>query len=252
MQHALVSIVTISKNNIKGLYKTLESVKEQDYAAIQHVVIDGDSQDGSKEFLKHYSHSKSYLYYSEPDRGISNAFNKGIARSIGELIFFLNAGDILLSPFIVSEVVTSYLNFRWQCASGRIISSDYSGKEVLYTPPQLSTRFLKYFMFLPHQGFFCKSTLHKQYRFDESIKTSMDYDLFIRMLKGIEIFYLPTVVAKCEPGGISSQSRRRIIEQSRIRMKHATKVSDKVIVNFINSLILLKDFLKVDSPFAKR
>ena len=252
MEACLVSVVTISKNNIRGLRRTLESVREQDYKEIQHIVIDGDSNDGTKELLRNYSHSKTYSYCSKPDNGISSAFNKGIDKSNGHLIFFLNSGDVLLSKTIISEVVTSYLKNGWRCAQGGVISSNYEGDEVLYIPPKLSSWFLKYIMFLPHQGFFCETSLHKQYRFDESIKTSMDYDLFIRMLKDIEVFYLPTVVAKCEPGGISSQSRLRVIEQSRIRMKHATKGSDKVIASLINSLILLKDFLKVDSPFAKR
>ncbi|MDB9436435.1 glycosyltransferase family 2 protein [Dolichospermum lemmermannii CS-548] len=249
MNNCLVSIVTISRNNLVGLSETLRSVKEQDYETIQHIIIDGDSSDGTKEFLQSYQHSKIFTYVSEKDNGISSAFNKGIDRSVGNLIFFLNSGDVLTSEKVISEVVASYLENKWQFAVGSIVSSDYTFKEVLYNPPKLSAKFLSYFMFLPHQAVFCETSLHNHYKFDESIKTSMDYDVFLRMLKGIKIFYLPIIVAKFQPGGISSQSQKRISEQSNIRLKYANNNGDKLIISMVNKLIMLKDLLKINSPF---
>lgn len=248
--NCLVSIVTITKNYSQGLYKTLESVKEQDYQAIEHIVIDGDSHDGTKEILKSYTHSKIFTYLSEPDNGISSAFNKGLDRSNGNLILFLNSGDMLFSKTVISEVVESYLQHKWKCAAGITVTNSFAGDTILYRPPQLSSKFLKYFMFLPHQGFFCETSLHKNYKYDEYFKISMDYELFIRMLKNVPIFYLPIVTSIREPGGISSQTSKRIIEHSRIRLKYARKLHDKVIIGILNTLILLKGYLKIDSPFA--
>lgn len=252
MNNCLVSIVTISRNNLVGLSETLRSVKEQNYETIQHIIIDGDSSDGTKEFLQSYQHSKIFTYVSEEDNGISSAFNKGMDRSNGDLIFFLNSGDVLTSDKVISEVVASYLENKWQFAVGSIVSSDYTFKEVLYNPPKLSAKFLSYFMFLPHQAVFCETSLHIHYKFDESIKTSMDYDVFIRMLldKDIQIFYIPIIVTKCEPGGVSSQSRKRINEQSVIRLKYANTIQDKLVISVLNLLILLKSFLKITSPFT--
>lgn len=250
MSNCLVSIVTISKNNYPGLSKTLESVKEQDYQEIQHIIIDGDSNDGTKELLNSHSHSKMYIYFSEPDNGISDAFNKGLEKSNGDLIFFLNAGDVLFSHTVISEVVESYLQHKWKCAIGITVTTSFAGETILYRPPQLSSKFLKYFMFLPHQGFFCETSLHKNYNYDESIKISMDYELFLRMLKDIEIFYLPTVISIREQGGVSSQTRKRIIEHSQIRMKYAKKIHEKLIIGILNTLILWKGYLRIDSPFA--
>ena len=252
MNTCLVSIVTISKNYSQGLYRTLESVKEQDYKEIQHIIIDGDSHDGTKELLESYSHSKMYIYSSKPDSGISSAFNKGLDKSDGDLIFFLNAGDVLLSNTVISQVVESYLQHKWKCAIGITIATSITGETVFYRPPQLSSKFLKYFMFLPHQGFFCERSLHKNYKYDESIKTSMDYELFIRMLKNVEIFYLPLVVSIREPGGISSQTQKRISEHSLIRLKYAQTIHEKLIVIIINALIRVKANLRIDSPFAAK
>ncbi len=250
MNYCLISIVTISKNNSDGLYKTLESVRKQNYEFIEHIVIDGNSNDGTKEILKTYSHSKKYIYFSELDNGISDAFNKGLYKANGDLILFLNSGDTLTSSNIILEVVESYLQHQWRFAVGSVISSNYVGEKILYQPPKLPSFFLKYFMFLPHQGVFCETSLHKNYKFDESIYTSMDYELFIKMLKNIEIFYLPFSISEYQPGGVSSQSRKRIIEQSHIRAKNAENTFDKTIIAIVNVLILLKDSLRINSPFV--
>jgi glycosyltransferase involved in cell wall biosynthesis len=250
MNYCQVSIVTISKNNYQGLQKTLQSVKEQDYKIIEHIVIDGDSYDGSKELLESYTHSKRYVYLSELDNGISSAFNKGLEKSNGDLIFFLNSGDVLFSKTVISEVVQSYMQHKWKCAIGVTVTTSFAGETIFYRPPQLSSKFLKYFMFLPHQGFFCETSLHKNYKYNESLKISMDYELFLRMLKNITIFYLPTVISIREPGGISSQNKKRIIEHSQIRFIYANKMHEKFIIGILNTLIMLKGYLKIDSPFA--
>lgn len=246
----VISIVTISRNHCQGLSKTLESVNTQDYQWIEHIVIDGDSTDGSKELLTSYAHSKQYTYYSEPDRGISNAFNKGLKKSTGNLIFFLNSGDVFVSNGVISEVCESYRMNRWKCAVGITMATSYQEEPVYYQPPQLSSSFLKYFMFLPHQGFFCETSLHKKYEYDESIKTSMDYDLFLRMLPNIEIFYLPIIIANREVGGVSTQEEKRISEQSNIRLKYANNFIDSTIIKIVNLLISLKSNLRITSPFA--
>ncbi len=248
----IISIVTISRNHCQGLAKTLESVNTQDYQWIEHIVIDGDSTDGSKELLKSYEHSKNYTYFSEPDRGISSAFNKGLKKSTGTLIFFLNSGDVFVSDTVISEVCESYRLHRWKCAVGTTVATSYKGEPVYYSPPRLSSKFLKYFMFLPHQGFFCETSLHKPYEYDESIKTSMDYDVFLRMLSNIKIFYLPIIIANREVGGVSTQDKKRISEQSAIRLKHANNSLESITIAIVNSLILLKSSLRITSPFAAK
>lgn len=252
MNNCLISIVTISRNHLQGLSTTLDSVKDQDYHQIEHIIIDGNSADGSKELLDSYAHSKIYTYCSEPDNGISSALNKGLEKSNGDLIFFLNSGDVLISSTVISEVVESYLVHKWKCAVGTTIATNFEGEPVFYHPPQLSSKFLKYFMFLPHQGFFCETSIHKNYQYSESIKTSMDYELFLRMLKNIEIFYLPIAISNREAGGVSSQDSQRILEQSQIRLNHATYLHEKVIIGILNFLISLKSNLKISSPFAAK
>jgi putative colanic acid biosynthesis glycosyltransferase len=252
MKNCLVSIITISRNHCSSLQKTLDSVRSQCYQHIEHIVVDGDSTDGSRELLNSYSHSKVYKFLSEPDTGISNAFNKGLDKSTGDLIFFLNSGDVLYSGTVISEVVDSYMTNKWKFAVGTTVTTTLTGEPIFYQPPQLSSRYLRYFMFLPHQGVFCETALHKSYHYDECVKISMDYDLFLRMLKNTPIFYLSIIISDREPGGISSQTSKRIAEQSQIRVRYARGLIEKFMVRIINTLILIKSCLKIESPFAAK
>ena len=249
MNQYKLSVVTISKNNCNGLHQTLESVSSQDYPMIEHIVIDGLSDDGSKELLFSFIHSKEYYYTSSKDNGISDAFNKGLTKSCGDLILFLNSGDTLFSSNTVSKVIDSYSTHKWKCAVGGVVTLNPKGEEV-YIPPTISSYFLRFFMFLPHQGFFCEISLHKKFRFDESIKTSMDYDLFLRMLKGTKIGYLDFIVSVLEPGGVSSDTAKRVSEQSCIRLVHSHNVLMRLTVRLINLLIYLKYRLRIGSPFS--
>jgi glycosyltransferase involved in cell wall biosynthesis len=88
----LVSIVTIVRNGASTLPRTIESVLTQDYPCIEHVVVDGGSTDGTLDILR-ANDARLALWASEPDRGISDAFNKGIALSRGDIVGILNSDD---------------------------------------------------------------------------------------------------------------------------------------------------------------
>src|SRR4051812_23613887 len=87
----LVSVITPSFNQAKYIERTLESVRNQTYPRIEHIVIDGGSTDGTIEILKHQTFAR---WISEPDRGQSDALNKGIARAKGDIIGWLNSDDM--------------------------------------------------------------------------------------------------------------------------------------------------------------
>ena len=102
----LVTVVTITFNLIKaGREKTfrqsLESIHNQTYKNIEHIIIDGASQDGTIELLEEYAQKGWIKYYSESDTGIYNAFNKGIDRANGEYIVFVNSDDFYGCKFVI-------------------------------------------------------------------------------------------------------------------------------------------------------
>ena len=95
LTNPLISIITVNLNNLVGLKKTVNSVIEQKFTSYEFLVIDGESLDGSKEYLEEQKH-RINLVVSEPDAGIYNARNKGIYASKGNYCLFLNSGDWLV------------------------------------------------------------------------------------------------------------------------------------------------------------
>ena len=97
-----LSIITINYNNRDGLQKTIDSVISQSFNDYEWIVIDGDSNDGSREIIEQYCDRFAY-WCSEPDSGIYNAINKGLSHATGEYVQFLNSGDWLYSDNILEK-----------------------------------------------------------------------------------------------------------------------------------------------------
>lgn len=98
-----LSIITINYNNAEGLKKTIKSVVNQSYSDFEYIVIDGGSTDNSKKVIESFSEKISY-WVSEPDSGIYNAMNKGIKKSGGEYLLFINSGDTLFDEKVLEKV----------------------------------------------------------------------------------------------------------------------------------------------------
>ena len=98
-----LTIITINLNNSIGLRKTIESVISQTYNDFEYLIIDGGSIDGSVDVIKEYADRISY-WFSEPDKGIYNAMNKGILKAKGQYLQFLNSGDYLVNKNVIENV----------------------------------------------------------------------------------------------------------------------------------------------------
>ena len=101
----ILSIITINLNNREGLRKTIESVVNQTFQDFEFIVIDGASTDGSVEVIQDYPRINYWI--SEPDTGIYNAMNKGIAKATGEYCLFLNSGDTLFQINTLTGILQS-------------------------------------------------------------------------------------------------------------------------------------------------
>ena len=116
-KNPLITIITVVLNDEKNIEKTIKSVVDQDYKNIQYIVIDGNSNDNSVSIINNYS-KRIDTFISEPDKGIYDAFNKGLSYAKGDLIGFVNSGDLLtaksLSWLIIiiinTEKQTSFLD----------------------------------------------------------------------------------------------------------------------------------------------
>lgn len=190
------SIITCTKNSAKYLPTCLASVKAQTFRDFEHLIVDGDSTDGTRALLP-----RSSRVFSLPPRGISAAMNTGIKHARGEYLYFLHSDDSLYDPTVLQQVHDFLLTHRaldW--AYGRI--HETNGKKTIGYPPRLSIfqgyhpNLLKFYNYIPHQGSFVKKSVFDQFgTFDEKLKSMMDPEFWLRIAPRTHWGYMPIVVA---------------------------------------------------------
>ena len=196
----LVSIVTVVYNGETHLEQTIRSVLEQTYPHIEYIIIDGGSKDRSVEIIKQYSDRLAY-WVSEKDKGISDAFNKGIARATGSIIGLINADD-WYEPNMVALMVEAL-----QDADVGYADLQYwkEGKKDMIV--EGNHEMLLYEMSVNHPTVFVRSECYKKFgTFRLECRYAMDYDLMLRFrLNGCRFVRVPQVLANMRWEGISDQ-----------------------------------------------
>jgi glycosyltransferase involved in cell wall biosynthesis len=180
----LVSVVTPSYNQGRYIEATLQSVMQQDYPRIQHIVVDGGSTDETVEILKRYEKLYDMKWTSQPDRGQSDAINKGFARAEGAVIGWLNSDDVYVSRNVVRDVVNA---FDASPETGLIygdhiaLDADNLVLRVARIHPRFDrARLLRLHRLSQPAAFYRAGTLHGQ-PLDEACDLAMDYDLHLRL-----------------------------------------------------------------------
>ncbi len=203
----LISIITVNYNDAIGLEKTIKSVQSQTFKNFEHIIIDGNSTDGSKAIIEKHKNSFSY-WVSEPDSGIYNAMNKGIDKAKGEYLLFLNSGDYLYDDKVLEKVSTE-LKSGIDIYYGDLCFVDANGKgKVKQYPDELSFYYFFDKGHLPHPASFTKKTLFDKiglYR--EKFKIVADWDFYVNAICKWNASYkhIGITVTNFDVGGISSQ-----------------------------------------------
>ena len=184
MQSVVVSIITINKDNKAGLEKTMRSVLSQSFLDFEYIIIDGASSDGSVDVIRHYSESSNVpiKWFSEPDTGIYNAMNKGIACAAGDYLLFLNSGDFLVDGDVLKNVFSSVHSADLLLARCRV-SRD--GNVVWISPllPDTITLGTLYWNGIMHQSTFIKRSLFYNIgMYDESFRWLADIQFWYKSL----------------------------------------------------------------------
>ncbi len=193
----LVSIVTPSYNQARFLEAAVRSVLEQDYPYIECIVVDGGSNDGSLEIIKKYADRLAH-WVSEPDRGQTDAINKGFARATGDILAWLNSDDTY-EPGAIRAAVDAFA----RCPDAGLIYGganyiDESGRIIgRFAAEQTSYRQLRDgYSHIPQQAACFRADLWKQVGpLDPSFYFAMDYDLWVRLARRAPVRYVPEVWA---------------------------------------------------------
>jgi glycosyltransferase involved in cell wall biosynthesis len=183
----ILSIVTINRNNKTGLEKTLRSIYPKNVIDFEHIIIDGNSQDGSVGLIEEYEAKYSINWITESDSGIFNAMNKGLNLIHGDYVIFMNSGDAFCKGVLTSELLETLV--KYDITYGDIFVS--VGNAVNQTKQTESLDFL-YIMgkTICHQSVFMKSELCKKYRFTEDGEFSLmgDWIQLFEILKNEKVF----------------------------------------------------------------
>lgn len=200
----LLSIITITYNNLPGLQRTIASVRRQTFSNYEQIVIDGASTDGTPDYLK----SANVRYVSEPDKGIYDAQNKGIALAMGDYCFFLNAGDTFCSPTVLERMFHDLPSPQPDILYGNELVTDANGKVVEVARGIPNPSFVDlYSSCMKHQATFIHRCLFRQYGdYDTSLRICADFDWFFRVIAfhdEISLLYRDTDISYFENTGLS-------------------------------------------------
>jgi glycosyltransferase involved in cell wall biosynthesis len=193
----LVSIITPSFNQAHFLSETIQSVLSQDYPALEYIIVDGGSTDGSVEIIKQ-SADKLAWWISEPDQGQTDAINKGFAHAHGEIFAWLNSDDTY-QPGAITQAEESLLSHPEAAlvyADANLI--DDQGNIIGRFPSRQTDlpRLLQGSVHIPQQTTFFWSRFWKQVGpLDPSFHFAMDYDLWVRLAKLAPLIYIPQLWA---------------------------------------------------------
>ena len=187
----LVSIITPSYNQAPFLEETIRSVLEQDYPRLEYIIVDGGSTDGSREIIQRYAHRLAW-WVSEPDRGQTDALNKGFARARGEVFAWLNSDDTYLPGAVSQAVRCIQAHPEAALVYGDADLIDEQGGVLGRFPARQTDlkRMLRGSVHIPQQASFFRGSLWAQVGpLDPSFYFAMDYDLWIRLAKyGIFVY----------------------------------------------------------------
>lgn len=205
----LISIIVAVFNGADTLQQCIDSVTRQTYLNKELIIIDGGSKDGTVELLKANNGQISH-WLSEPDHGIYNAWNKGLAKAKGDWICFLGADDYFWDAQVLENMDghLAKLPEDIRIAYGQVMLLNEDGEKLYPTgePWQNIRERFRQIMCLPHQGVMHRHSLFGQHGlFDESFSIAGDYELLLRELKSADALFIShLIVTGMRQGGISS------------------------------------------------
>ncbi len=216
-----ISIITVCYNSGDWIKKSIESVINQNYQNIEYIIIDGDSQDNTKEIIANYSDNIT-KFISEPDHGIYNAMNKGIKLASGDYIYFLGSDDYLIDNQVISDVVNFIRkNPEYEFVYGNVEVRSSTNSSYIHKPSKPENVLEKLICeCLPHQASFAHASLFDSQKvglFSEKYKSASDYEWFVKVAafafaQKKKLGYYDRVVASYNTEGVSSNIENALTE----------------------------------------
>lgn len=221
MEQPTLSVITVVYNNARDIERTIRSVVGQTYPHIEYLVVDGGSTDGTVAVIKQYSERISH-WVSEPDKGIYDAMNKGLAMATGDYVLFMNSGDEIYAPDTVARIFATEPGADIYYGETELFDDNWEslGLRRHHIPERFSWRSFRYGMNVSHQAIYIRRSIVGRY--DTQYQLSADIDWVIRAAKQAKrAVNTRMLVAKYLVGGLSKKRHRQsLVERFRIFTKH--------------------------------
>jgi len=237
------TIITITYNAAQVVQRTLDSVLNQTYEGVEHLIIDGKSTDETMQIVGQYKQKSDeagrdhkVIVQSEPDDGIYFAMNKGLTQASGDYIVYMNAGDFFPSETTLEEIAHRCRLSETPSAElpavlyGQTDIVDGEGRYLhprrLQAPERLTWRSFREGMLVCHQAFYARTDLAKNLQYDTRYRYSADVDWCIRVMRegeraGLRLCNIGMVVANyTEEGATTRHHRASLMERFRVMAAH--------------------------------
>lgn len=234
----LVTIITSVYNAEKTVEKCVLSVIAQTYRNFEYFIIDGKSSDKTINILNKYS-SHIDILISEKDKGIYDAWNKGVKLAKGEWVCFLGADDEfypealdkMVNVAMMSSVPLDYISGRTNLFK--------NGKLLKVAGQPYEWRVFRKYVSTGHNGALHNRSLYTSYGlYDESYKSAADYELLLRIGKNLKAGYTPYITTKMNLGGASNTSYRPILEAHRAISMHSDLSKFQLSLNTLKAILI--------------
>ena len=210
-----LSIITICFNNLKDLKKTCASVESQSQLPDEHWIINGSTNTEIENWLLHTNQPNFRKWINERDKGISDAFNKGIQKSGSSIIHLLNSGDVYASKDVVSsvqDVFNQHIDLQWVSGNIQMIRA---GKEIIIGKPFQKSKLYRGMRSVSHPTWFVKREVYNRVGFfNDQYKIAMDYDLMCRIANE-PYLYVNKLLVVFDDSGVSTNHYIQSLNENR-------------------------------------
>jgi glycosyltransferase involved in cell wall biosynthesis len=244
------SIITASYNSEKTISDTITSVLDLDFKDFEYIIVDGNSSDGTLEIIKSFvpkfeAKGIPYKFISEKDKGIYDAWNKGIALSEGQWISFLGSDDMYIEDALISysnEINKSDIGTNYISSQVEIIDEKYQFIRVI-GKPFIWENVIRNMNIAQVGSFHKKELFEKVGNFSTAYKIVGDLDFYIRCKDYIQPAFFESITAKMQNGGVSNQIYKALKEALVVKLKYG--YNSKFISYFDFYFSLLKCYIKL-------
>lgn len=240
----MLSIITVVYNSEQFIERTIQSVLNQTYKNIEHIILDGGSKDKTLDIINNYNDQIAY-WKSEPDKGIYDAMNKAQNFAHGNYVMFLNSGDEFCDHQVLENI---FKNSSSDVYYGDTVITDEQGNALrnrrLRPPQNLTWKDFRFGMLVCHQSIIIKRALSQQY--NTKYKIAADIDWAIRSIKSAQTITNTRInISKFMEGGMSSQHHKRgLQERFEILSKHFGIIQNALVHVYFVFRILAQKILR--------